>query len=174
MKKWFGIVLILAVVGILIGAVIIPAIAQGGSTIDIPTEISYQGYLEDANGPVNDQCDFQFVLFGSVDGSDQIGSMQTKPDVSVSDGYFTVNELDFGVAAFNGEARHLELELENADVDLDPDADLRDNGPLGLRIIQVDIFSGILGAAIAHLGVDVPLHAEGEADAEPGRYRQFE
>jgi len=75
------------------------------------TGFTYQGYLEDQNGPVTGSCDFRFSLFGSSDGADQVGSTQTHTNVGVADGYFTVTDLDFGVGAFQGDARFLEIEV---------------------------------------------------------------
>jgi hypothetical protein len=75
----------------------------------VGTGITYQGYLEDSEGPVNDTCDFQFALFGSSGGSDPVGSTQTASGVSVSDGYFTVNDLDFGSGIFTGAALYMEI-----------------------------------------------------------------
>ena len=70
---------------------------------------SYQGYLEDASGPVNDTCDVRFTLYGSLTGTDLIGSSFTEPGVEITDGVFTVPSIDFGVTAFNGEERYLRI-----------------------------------------------------------------
>ena len=54
MRKWLGVILILAVVGILIGIV---ASSTSAQYIDeeIPAVISYQGYLTNPSGePIND------------------------------------------------------------------------------------------------------------------------
>ncbi len=65
MKKWLGTVMTMAVVGILIGTVIIPAIAQGGGDADIPTSISYQGFLTDktSGDPIDTPVDITFTLY---------------------------------------------------------------------------------------------------------------
>ena len=77
----------------------------------VGTAFTYQGRLEDDSGPVNGNCDFKFTLYGSVDGSDQIGSVQTQDDIALDDGYFSV-ALDFGENRFNGEARYLAIEVD--------------------------------------------------------------
>ena len=73
------------------------------------TAFTYQGRLDDTNGPVSSPCDLEFGLFGSPGGSDQIGVTLTREDVLVADGYFTVDDLDFGATVFQGEARWLEV-----------------------------------------------------------------
>jgi hypothetical protein len=70
---------------------------------------TYQGKLENASGPVNDYCDFEFKLYASPGGGDQVGETASRSQVLVEDGYFTVNDLDFGGEAFQGEARWLEV-----------------------------------------------------------------
>jgi hypothetical protein len=72
------------------------------------TAFTYQGQLKNAGGPVNDTCNFQFSLWGDVSGGTQIGTTQTKSGVAVADGLFTV-QLDFGAAAFQGDARWLAI-----------------------------------------------------------------
>lgn len=73
------------------------------------TAITYQGYLEDSSGPITDNCDFQFSIFGSADGTDQIGLTQTHPNEWVENGYFTVGYIDFGSNVFQGDQRFLEI-----------------------------------------------------------------
>lgn len=75
----------------------------------LATTFTYQGRLKDASGPVDDYCDLEFKLFASSGGSDQIGSGVYRNNIPVEDGYFTVNDLDFGAEAFQGEARWLEI-----------------------------------------------------------------
>ena len=76
------------------------------------TAFTYQGYLADGNGAVNDTCDFQFSLWDAASNGTQVGSTQTKTGVTVAEGYFTVTDLDFGAAAFTGEARYLQIEVQ--------------------------------------------------------------
>ena len=71
------------------------------------TAFTYQGVLNDGNGPANGAYDFRFLLYDASFGGNQVGSTVTLDDVSVSDGLFTV-ELDFG-NVFDGRALWLEV-----------------------------------------------------------------
>jgi len=85
---------------------------QGGAGIQataLGTAFTYQGQLKSGGNPVNGTCDFQFGLWDAADDGTQIGTTQEKTDVSVSNGYFTIPELDFGAGAFQGDARWLQI-----------------------------------------------------------------
>src|SRR5262245_17207316 len=69
---------------------------------------TYQGRLESGGAVVNGTADFQFRLFDAVTGGVQVGALQAVSNVSLAAGLFTT-ELDFGGAAFNGDARYLEI-----------------------------------------------------------------
>ena len=70
---------------------------------------TYQGRLTDAGGdPVPGPCDFQFSLWDDGLAGSQVGSTQTKSNVTLENGYFSA-ALDFGAAAFQGEARYLQV-----------------------------------------------------------------
>ena len=90
MKKWIGVILVLAVVGTLIGTVIIPAIAQGGTDTQIPNTISYQGYLTDDLGdPVTGTgLEMQFTIYEGSEGNPQV--WRETQFVDVSNGLFSV------------------------------------------------------------------------------------
>lgn len=75
------------------------------------TAFTYQGQLKNAAGPVTDTCNFRFSLWDDVSGGTQIGTTQTTSGVSVTDGLFTV-QLDFGAAAFQGDARWLAIAVQ--------------------------------------------------------------
>ena len=68
---------------------------------------TYQGRLNDGSSPANGAYDFQFKLFDAASGGTQVGSTAGKNDLPVSGGLFTT-DLDFGAAAFDGQARWLE------------------------------------------------------------------
>ena len=72
------------------------------------TAFTYQGQLRMAGVPVNGNCDFQFSLFDAVAAGTPIGATLTASNLSLVDGRFTV-QLDFGAAAFTGEARWLQI-----------------------------------------------------------------
>lgn len=78
----------------------------------IGTAISYQGQLRNAGGPVNGVCDMTFQLFDAVTAGNAIAAPVATP-VTVTSGLF-VTALDFGAAAFNGEARWLEISVKCA------------------------------------------------------------
>ena len=78
-----------------------------------PTAFSYQGQLTNESEPATGSYDFQFALFGAVSGGAQIGATQTVAAVPVSNGVFTV-QLDFGVSAFPGANRLLEIGVRPA------------------------------------------------------------
>ncbi len=84
---------------------------EAASVVRAPvgSSFTYQGRLTEASAPAAGEYDFQFRLYdGPGAGSTQIGSTETREDITVTDGTFTVY-LDFGSAAFDGEARWLEL-----------------------------------------------------------------
>ena len=88
------------------------ASGPAGSTAasaNVDTAFTYQGRLTSGGTPVNSTCDFEFKLWDDASAGAQVGSTQTKTGVSVSAGYFTIPDLDFGASAFNGQARWLEI-----------------------------------------------------------------
>lgn len=89
---------IAALVGLL--AMTALATAQG--------EFTYQGRLEDGSFPANGSYDLRFQLFNASAGGSQVGATTCADNVTIVDGLFTV-ELDFGVAAFDGNARWLQI-----------------------------------------------------------------
>lgn len=73
--------------------------------------ITYQGQLTRGGSPVNGvTCDFQFGLYDDPSESSQIGTTQTASAL-VTNGSFTINNLDFGSLAFNGYARWLDIQV---------------------------------------------------------------
>ena len=90
MKKLLAAVMTLAVSGILIGTVIIPAIAQGETDTQIPNTISYQGYLSDDLGnPVTGTgLEMQFTIYEGSEGNPQV--WQETQFVDVTGGLFSV------------------------------------------------------------------------------------
>jgi hypothetical protein len=76
------------------------------------TAFTYQGQLEKAGAPLTDTADFQFSLWDAAAAGTQIGATQAAANVSVQGGLFTV-WLDFGAAAFAGDARWLEIAVRS-------------------------------------------------------------
>ncbi|MEJ5312551.1 MAG: hypothetical protein WHX52_22520 [Anaerolineae bacterium] len=75
----------------------------------VGTAFTYQGQLKSGGSPVNGTCDFEFSLWNSAGGDLQVGTTQTKSNVTVSNGLFTIPDLDFGNNAFTGDARWLQI-----------------------------------------------------------------
>ncbi|MGB0714761.1 MAG: hypothetical protein ACPGXK_02725 [Phycisphaerae bacterium] len=73
---------------------------------------TYQGRLQDGETPLDGTVDMEFRLFDAVSGGSQIGASQIFTDLLIAGGVITV-ELDFGVMAFNGDARWLEIAVAN-------------------------------------------------------------
>ncbi len=86
---------------------------QEGASIQalMGTAFTYQGQLKKDGVPVNGTCDFLFSLWDDPTAGSQIGTNQEKSNVSVSNGLFTIPDLDFGAGAFNGDARWLRVRV---------------------------------------------------------------
>ena len=84
----------------------------------VGTAFTYQGRLMEGSTPVNGTCNLTFALYDAAGsgtpptGGTQIGT--TTDDVEVADGYFG-QALDFGAAAFTGDARWLEITVNSCD-----------------------------------------------------------
>lgn len=77
------------------------------SSSPVGTAITYQGLLQTGDGPVDDNCDFEFSLWDAAIGGAPVGAPQPAVNLPVVNGLFAV-QLDFGSEAFTGEARWLE------------------------------------------------------------------
>ncbi len=72
------------------------------------TSFTYQGRLTDAGSPANGAYDIRFILYDAETAGAAVGTTQSKEDVTVTNGLFSV-DLDFGAAAWNGDARWVEI-----------------------------------------------------------------
>jgi hypothetical protein len=75
------------------------------------SSFTYQGKLTDSSAPAAGVYDYQFALYDSVTGGNQLGTTQTITSVSVANGAFTV-QLDFGSSVFPGADRFLEISVK--------------------------------------------------------------
>lgn len=76
------------------------------------SQFTYQGRLQAAGMPAVGTADFRFALFDAVSGGTQIGTTQTSSNIAVVGGVFTL-PIDFGVSAFNGDARWIEVAVRS-------------------------------------------------------------
>jgi len=91
----------------------VQVVAQGGAQTKeaLGTAFTYQGELRQSGAPVSGAGDFQFSMWDALAGGAQVGSTVKVNTVTVVDGRFTA-QLDFGAAAFSGDARWLEIEVD--------------------------------------------------------------
>ena len=73
-------------------------------------QIVFQGSLNHSASPANGSYDFEFVLYDAPAGGNQVGSVQTRNGVTVSNGTFST-QLDFGLTAFPGAPRYIEIRV---------------------------------------------------------------
>src|SRR2546427_1449768 len=92
---------------LVLGFLLSVSAAQGQTT-----SFTYQGRLTDAGAPANNNYDLQFTLWDAAIGGTQqpqpAPATLTKTNVAVTGGVFSVL-LDFGVSAFPGADRFLEV-----------------------------------------------------------------
>jgi hypothetical protein len=75
---------------------------------------TYQGELKSSGQVVSGPYDFQFTLYdGPTISAAQVGPVNTRPGVSVSQGRFSAR-LDFGAAVFNSDQRFLAIAVRPA------------------------------------------------------------
>jgi hypothetical protein len=77
----------------------------------VGSDFTYQGQLKKGGQLYNGTCDFLFGLYDAATAGNQIGVALTQNSVNVSNGVFAV-KLGFGLSAFNGAARWLQLAVK--------------------------------------------------------------
>jgi len=99
-------------------AIILVFLAAWLPAAPVGTAFTYQGHLADAGGSLNGTADLEFTLWdeaGSGEpptGGAQVSSVVAINDITIVDGLFTVS-LDFGIEAFHGEARWLQVAVRS-------------------------------------------------------------
>lgn len=95
---------------IVAGLSLLVALTGAGLVLAAPlgTAFTYQGQLRQGGTAINGTCDVAFSLFDDPAAGAQIGATQTANGMTLVDGRFTV-QLDFGPAAFDGQARWLQV-----------------------------------------------------------------
>jgi hypothetical protein len=96
--------------GIALSAAVLALALPSPSLAEAPVTpaVSYQGHLEKNGAAYDGVADLRFRLFDAENAGVQIGTDLNFAGVAIDDGLFDV-ALDFGVNAFNGNARWLEI-----------------------------------------------------------------
>ncbi len=89
---------------------VILALALAGSAFAQSSAFNYQGRLNETGSAATGTFQFQFKLYDAAAGGSQVGATLNDVSVSVSSGVFSVS-LDFGVMAFSGGDRFLEVSV---------------------------------------------------------------
>ena len=76
------------------------------------TAFSYQGRLNSNGLPLTGLCDLRFGLYDALAGGNLVGNLLTNSLTPVTNGIFTAT-LDFGPAAFAGNARWLDTAVRS-------------------------------------------------------------
>ncbi len=80
--------------------------------VPLSSEFTYQGLLNASGQPAITTADFQFSLYDAISEGAQIGATISRESVGVTNGIFTLS-LDFGPAAFSGQARWLQVAVRS-------------------------------------------------------------
>lgn len=97
-------------------AALILALALPICALTAETSVSYQGQLENAEGPYTGDVNLAFRLYDDEEGGNQLGSELEFLSQPVVDGLFQV-ELDFGPGVFDGSGRWLEIRVNGVPMD---------------------------------------------------------
>jgi hypothetical protein len=94
-------------------AALIVVAAASSRAAEVGSAFSYQGFLEKPAGtPLTDTCMFEFKLCDDAAAACAPGTISNHPGIAVTDGVFTVADVDFGAGAFTGEARWMEVYVQ--------------------------------------------------------------
>lgn len=99
------------ILGCLLGTLILSSAAtQSAFGQAVTTAFTFQGVLKNSGSPINGQVDLQFRLYDAAVGGSQVGLTLSLNGVSLTDGLLTTS-LDFGVTAFGGSQRWLQISV---------------------------------------------------------------
>jgi hypothetical protein len=93
-----------------LGVALLSILLTATAALGQSTSFTYQGQLNDGGNQANSNYDFQFLLWDSLKGGAQIGSIQELDAVAVSSGHFSVT-LNFGAGNFAGANPFLEIRV---------------------------------------------------------------
>ncbi len=77
----------------------------------VPRAFTYQGQLNRDGAPVHGNCNLRFALFDAAAGGNQVGPTLTRNGVTISNGLFTIPDLNFGNQYFS-QARWLQIQVQ--------------------------------------------------------------
>lgn len=97
---------------VLYSVLLLAVVQQSSAQTPLSSEFTYQGLLSASGLPAITTADFQFTLFDSLTDGAQIGATIPKDNVAIVKGVFTTT-LDFGPAAFSGNARWLQIAVRS-------------------------------------------------------------
>src|SRR5262245_28221281 len=80
--------------------------------VPVTSAFTYQAQIKASGNPLSATADVLFKLFDAAALGNQVGATQTVLNTSVTDGLFTA-QLDFGAAAFDGNARWVEIAVRS-------------------------------------------------------------
>src|ERR1041384_6576861 len=78
------------------------------------TAFTYQGRLLDGTNPANGTYYIFLTLHDALAGGNQVASQTSTNEVTVANGLFML-DIDFGMAAFSGEERWLQMNVAGND-----------------------------------------------------------
>lgn len=99
---------------VLLMAVVVLCPGEAFGQASMTSAFTYQGQLKDADSPANGFYDFTFALYDDPSTGSQVGITINAENKAVENGLFTVL-LDFGIEAFAGDARWLEIGVRPGD-----------------------------------------------------------
>ena len=98
--------------GCILGAMIILCVASETSFGQaVTTAFTFQGVLKNSGAPLNGTVDLRFTLWDAAAAGNQIGAPVPVNAATLTDGLITTT-LDFGVSAFGGSQRWLQVEVD--------------------------------------------------------------